>query len=44
VNVDPDIKGNKKISSMSYKRKKTHINKNCSDNWIGLCVCGLKPH
>ena len=38
VKVDPDIKGNRKINSISYNKKKTQINKNCKDNCTGLCT------
>ena len=43
-NVTPETYGNKKTSSISYNKKKTQINKNCSDTLIGLWDWGLNPH
>jgi hypothetical protein len=40
----PETKGNKNTSSISYIKKKTHINKNWIGSLIGFCDWGLKPH
>ena len=44
VYVNPEAKGNKNTSSISYNKKKIHINKNCIDTFIILWDCGLNPH
>lgn len=43
-NVIPETNGNRNTNSISYKRKNTHIIKNCIETLIGFCVWGLKPH
>ena len=42
--VIPDTKGNIKISSISYNKKKTQISKNWIGKRIGFWVIGLNPH
>ena len=38
VKVKPDTNGNKKTNSISYNKKKIHINMNCIETLIGFCV------
>lgn len=44
LKVIVDTNGNKKISSMSYNKKKIHINRNGIGSRIGFWVVGRKPH
>ena len=42
--LNEDTKGKEKTNSISYIKKKKHINKNWIENVIGFCITGLKPH
>ena len=44
MKVVTDVSGNKKINSMSYKRKKIQISKNWTGTRMGFCVIGRNPH
>lgn len=44
INVIVETNGNRKISSMSYNKKKTQINRNGMGSLIGFWVVGRKPH